>query len=69
MRYTVEQLMRKYRYGYIHAKKLTMEPYVKDLLKEIDALKAEVQEANENTTWWYNRFKALHSQKGESNNE
>lgn len=29
-----EQLMRKYKYGYVHSKELLEEPFVKDLIKE-----------------------------------
>lgn len=31
---TVEQLMKKYKYGYVHSKELLEEPFVKDLIKE-----------------------------------
>lgn len=39
-------------------------PTYEDLQKEIDELKAEVQEANDNAAWWQSRFNAL-SKRGE----
>lgn len=34
-------------------------------LKEIERLKADLQEANDNATWWQNRFKSEHMQNKE----
>ena len=39
-----EDLIRKYKYGYIHSCKLLEEPFVKDLLKENQELKKQVEE-------------------------
>lgn len=39
-----EKLMRKYHYGYTHAKDLLNEPYVKDLQKEIKRLQRIVDD-------------------------
>lgn len=36
-----EELMRKYKYGYIHSKVLLKDQFVKDLIKEIESLKKE----------------------------
>ena len=30
-----------------------------DALKQIEQLKADLQEANDNAEWWHNRYKAL----------
>lgn len=37
-----EDLMRKYKYGYVHSCKLLEEPFIKDLLKEIQELKRQL---------------------------
>ena len=39
-----EDLMRKYKYGYVHSCKLLREPFVKDLLKENQELAKKVEE-------------------------
>lgn len=33
---------------------------IKEMSETIDELKAEVQEANDNATWWENRYRALY---------
>lgn len=38
-----EDLMRKYKYGYVHSCKLLEEPFVKDLLKENQEMKKDMQ--------------------------
>ena len=42
-----EELMRKYKYGYIHSCEMIEEPFVKDLLKENQALKKQLEEYQE----------------------
>lgn len=42
-----EELMRKYKYGYVHAKNLLNEPYVKDLREEIIRLGDIIDEYEE----------------------
>ena len=39
-----EDLMRKYKYGYVHSCKLLEEPFIKTLLKENQELKKQVEE-------------------------
>ena len=39
-----EDLIRKYKYGYVHSCKLLREPFVKDLLKENQELKKQLEE-------------------------
>lgn len=39
----VETLMRKYGYGYVNARNLVDEPYVKDLINENRELKREIK--------------------------
>ena len=41
-----EDLMRKYKYGYVHSCKLLEEPFIKTLLKENQLLKKQLEEAN-----------------------
>ena len=38
-----EDLMRKYKYGYVHSCELLEEPFIKDLLKEIQSLKKQFE--------------------------
>lgn len=38
-----EDLMRKYKYGYVHSCELLEEPFIKDLLKEIQQLKKQLE--------------------------
>lgn len=38
-----EDLMRKYKYGYVHSCELLEEPFIKDLLKEIQQLKKQFE--------------------------
>lgn len=42
-----EDLMRKYKYGYVHSCKLLEEPFIKDLLKENQELKKQLEEMKE----------------------
>lgn len=42
-----------------------LKDHVHDLYDENQQLKADLQEANDNTTWWQNRFKSEHMQKKE----
>lgn len=39
-----EDLIRKYKYGYVHSCKLLEEPFIKDLLKENQELKKQLEE-------------------------
>ena len=39
-----EDLMRKYKYGYVHSCKLLEEPFIKDLLEENQKLKKQLEE-------------------------
>ena len=41
-----EDLMRKYKYGYVHSCELLEEPFIKDLLKENQELKKQLEERN-----------------------
>lgn len=38
-----EDLMRKYKYGYVHSCELLEEPFIKDLLKETQELKEQLE--------------------------
>lgn len=42
-----EDLMRKYKYGYVHSCNMLNEPVVKDLIKENKELKKQLKEKNE----------------------
>lgn len=50
-----EDLMRKYKYGYVHSCKLLEEPFIKDLLKENQELKKQLEEKQ-------NPFKGIFAQ-------
>ena len=39
-----EDLMRKYKYGYVHSCEMLNEPFVKDLIKENQELKNQLEE-------------------------
>lgn len=45
-----EDLMRKYKYGYVHSCKLLEEPFIKDLLKENQELKEKFKATNKGLT-------------------
>ena len=47
----VEQLMRKYKYGYSHAKYLLEEPFVKDLLQYQQELAMKVYKYKREVLW------------------
>jgi peptidoglycan hydrolase CwlO-like protein len=42
-----------------------LKDHVHDLYDENQQLKADLQEANDNATWWQNRFKSEHMQNKE----
>ena len=44
-----EDLMRKYKYGYVHSCEMLNEPFVKDLIKENQELKVQINKAIENS--------------------
>lgn len=41
---TPEDLMRKYKYGYVHSCEILNEPFIKDLIKENQELKKQLEE-------------------------
>lgn len=44
-----EDLMRKYKYGYVHSCEILNEAFVKDLIKENQELKVQINKAIENS--------------------
>ena len=46
MEMIAEDLMRKYKYGYVHSCELLEEPFIKDLLKENQQLKKQDEETD-----------------------
>ena len=61
-----DDLMRKYKYGYVHSCNMLNEPFVKDLIKEnqelknqqkefIEWLESEIERIPTLTTFFYNR--------------
>ena len=43
-----EDLMRKYKYGYVHSCEILNEPFIKDLIKENQELKKQLEESRLN---------------------
>lgn len=43
-----------------------LKDHVHDLYDENQQLKADLQEANDNATWWHNRWNSEHKQLGET---